>query len=67
MKMLLIVGVTTVASLLLGGCATGFYASAPAAQAGSEYVVGHQGSQRTVWLCPVGAASAECRRVTVQD
>ncbi len=67
MKTLLIVGVTAVASLLLGGCATAFNASAPAAQAGSEYVVGHRSGSRMVWLCPVGAAAADCRRVEVQD
>jgi hypothetical protein len=67
MKTLLIVGVTALTSVLLGGCATGFNASAPAAQAGTEYVVGHRSSSRTIWLCPVGAAAADCRRVEVQD
>lgn len=54
-------------SLLMSACSTGFYASAPAAQSGMEYVAGQRGGTRTIWLCPVGQASAECRRVEVND
>ena len=46
---------------------TGFSASAPATQSGMEYVAGQRGGARAIWLCPVGQASAECRRVEVND
>ena len=61
------VAIAAMASIALGGCATGFYGSAPSATPGMEYVVGHQSSSRTMWLCPVGAATADCRRIEVQD
>lgn len=55
-------------SLALAGCSsTGFYSSAPAAQTGMEYVVGHRNSRRAVYLCPTGGSSAECQRVEVTD
>jgi hypothetical protein len=59
--------IVVMAVVLLGGCSTGFYGSAPAAQSGMEYVAGHHSGTRAIWLCPVGQASAECRRVTVND
>lgn len=64
--------IVALAIVALGGCNTAFNASAPAAQSGMEYVVGARGgffsaSNRTIWLCPVGQASAECRRVEVND
>lgn len=51
----------------LSACSTGFSASAPATQSGMEYVAGQRGGARAIWLCPVGQASAECRRVEVND
>ena len=52
---------------LLGGCATSYFASAPAASPDRMYVVGNANGEHAIWLCPVTGSDAECTRVDIEE
>jgi hypothetical protein len=52
--------------LMLGGCATEFWGTAPASP-GKVYVAGSKAGERTIWLCPLTAGEADCTPVEISD
>ena len=60
----LLLSAIILAAFGLSGCNVQYFGTAPATP-GKVYVVGQNGGQATVWLCPDKTATEECEKVKV--